>query len=207
MDSDAPLADFLRDLFTEGRARTRGGLHLERADQNDRQLAAEVLTKASITAAWEAPGNAPGFRLEAAMWAAEAFAWACGMLIDRAETMTEMPGWLAELTPQPRSVEEHWSVDLVFRFGFDLVKRSESISLDDDFHQELMKLFSLWPLSAVGMKIEHDENACNIVFADSSLRKIMVDRVLLRQDPGWLADDRLKADYEQVVGGFPDLRP
>ncbi|OYP36360.1 hypothetical protein [Rhodopirellula sp. MGV] len=205
MNTKSALTKFVIDLLGEGRVKTRGRIHLHQASQADRESASMVLVGSAVIAADEVPGVAPAFVLPAALWAAEAFAWACGMLIDRAEVETNIPPWIIKSRPATNDLSSHWSVDLVFRFAYDLIKRSESISPNDDLHAQLLELFTPWPVSAVGLHHEPPQAESNLVLTHSTLRQMLVDRTLLRQDKHWLQDSRIKHDIEVVLGGYPEL--
>ena len=107
------LTDFVTVLLQEGRALSHGSLHKTRAGDTDLQSAKSVLVEAADRKRLGAPASPPQLNENAALWAAEAFAWACGMLTDRSETNVQLPGFLAETTPVGETASDHWSVDLL----------------------------------------------------------------------------------------------
>ncbi len=203
--ADAPLAPFLADLFAEGRAVLRGPHHLQPASHQALAECGPLVEAFHKHAAREAPGVAPPLNLDAALWAAEAFAWGCGMLVDRGQTETGLPGWLIERQPAGINAGEHWSVDLVFRFLADLIKRSAHIAKQDPFHRELSKLAERWPLSAVGTEVENEPSAVEHILGDACLTQMYLDRIITRKDRRRAADPRVTTRLACIMGAYPFL--
>lgn len=205
VESTTPLADFTQLLLEEGRALTRGDLHLQRASEADREATAMFLVTANEQAVWDAPFAPPSFNVEVAVWSAEAFAWACGMLIDRAETDTAVPDWLAKKVPQPNDPSHHWSVDLVFRFGRDLFQRSARLAEEDAFHKHLSDLLSAWPLACVGTPIENPNASIGVLTQHPCLRTLFIERIVLVRDSERAAIEQLADEFSTLIGAHPAL--
>ena len=205
--SDWPLTDFITLLTFEGRALTRGSLHQRRAKRDDLEATKQVLAQTSQDAALQAPSVAPEFDGDAALWAAETFAWAAGMLVDRGETNTDFPAWLNDRTANPTTASAHWSVDLTFRFFSGLVARAEKVGKDDPLYPELMNLLEPWPLSSVGISVENSKHSIDIVLQDNCLQKIYVDRILITKDTARAESQPLQSLIENAVGAYPQLAP
>jgi hypothetical protein len=203
--NDVPLSDFLTELLREGRARVRGNLHLTPPSPTDIHHAEQLLTEMEAAAVADAPGTAPELNLAAVLWAGEAFAWACGMLIDRSQTDVGIPARIAQRTPNPTDPRNHWSVDLVFRFAGDLVRRCEKIGKDDPLYEELVKLLSPWPLASVGTSIENPLEALGVVMSNDCLRTILIDRIIIRRDTVRAEMQPLARSIQHVVGAHPHL--
>lgn len=202
---ETPLADFIRLLSQQGRALTRGDLHLHPPTVADLAATETVLREVAKLAALEAPGNPPEFESSSALWAAEAFTWACGMLIDRAETEVEIPKRISGRQPRGATAAEHWSVDLVFRFFRDLIDRSAKIGREDPLHGQLLKLLKNWPLSSIGTEVENHPKQLGVVLASDCLRIVYVDRVIALQDRRRAANEQVASLVSQLTGQQPCL--
>lgn len=195
-----PLSEFLTDLLQEGRAIVRGELHLHAPARADSQRAKELLNSVAVAAAADAPGTPPPFDPSIALWSAEAFAWACGMLIDRSQTDVQLPKRISGRIPKASSASAHWSADVVFRFAGDLIRRSERIGTEDPLYQEFVRLFSPWPLATVGSSIEKRPAALEVVISDVCLRTMLVDRIILQRDTDLAQAEPLARHVEQALG-------
>ncbi len=202
---ETPLADFTDQLLQEGRAITRGDLHRQEATEADQAEAAKILLDAEKFAGLEAPHQTPVFSVAAALWAAKAFAWGAGMLVDRAETDVKLPTWIESKAPDALVVSHHWSVDLVFRLGHHLIDRSQKIAPSDPLHEELRRLLAPWPLACVGTDIENPQQNIGVVTGDECLRAIYVDRVMMRQDTGRATSETMTRWIAKVAGAHPEL--
>jgi hypothetical protein len=200
--SNTPLADFIDQLLQEGRAIVRDSLHRQAPSDADRQRTATLLEVAHRHAADDAPRTPPDWDAAAAVWSADALAWAAGMLVDRGEVDVAIPKRITSCQPSPRSPSVHWSVDLLFRLAADLFHRGKKICDGDPLDHELQMLFSPWPLACVGTTIESPAKNLSVVLGQECLSAIYVDRVLLRQDSTRAAADPLPELIQRVVGAY-----
>lgn len=197
-----PLCEFLTELLQEGRAIVRGDLHVTPPDRNDLERVGALLEEVGRAAAADAPGRAPALDLPVALWAAESFAWACGMLVDRSQTDVSLPKRITKQMPAATSASHHWSADLVFRFASDLVKRCQKIGDDDPLFPELVKLFSPWPLACVGSSVQPRQASLDVVMADDCLRTMLVDRIIVRRDTALADTPSLARSIRYALGGL-----
>ena len=142
----------------------------------------QLLEKADLLARRHAPADPPPFDPQAALWAARVLQFACVRLVDKIEMDIELPEDLAQAEPDATSASHHWSVDLVFRSWWDLVKRSTTENEDDPLNATLLSIASRWPLAAVGTPAQTSSDRLSVVWDHPSLRQIYIDRVIQRAD-------------------------
>lgn len=142
----------------------------------------QLLKKADQLARQHAPAEPPAFDPHAALWAARVVQFACVRLVDKIEMDIELPDDLAKAEPDAPSASQHWSVDLVLRSWWDLVKRSTTDNQDDPLNTTLLNIASRWPLAAVGTPAPIAHDRLSVVWGHPSLRQIYIDRVIQRVD-------------------------
>jgi hypothetical protein len=147
--------------------------------RKDRVATETALREADALARLHAPMTAPPLEIASAMWAARVMQFACRMMVDRIETDIDLPSELASQEPQGLT-DDHWSVDLVFRFWWDLMKRAAHLSADDPFNQTLHGIARRWPLAAIGTSVVCDETRLAPIHNHDCLRRLYTDRLALR---------------------------
>jgi len=147
-----------------------------------------LLENADQIARQHAPGVPPDFDPLAALWAARVLQFACVRLVDKIEVDIDLPDVLAQAEPDATSAAQHWSVDLVFRSWWDLVKRSAAENEDDPLNATLLNIAARWPLAAVGTPAKPSSDRLAVVCGHPSLRQIYIDRVIQRADREKAAD-------------------
>lgn len=141
-----------------------------------------ILAAADQLARLHAPKSPPPFELNAAVWAARVMQFACHRLVDKVEVDTSLPDELVRGEPAGRDPADHWSVDLVFRSWWDLVRRSFAANEQDTLNDTLLQVATRWPLAAVGTSAVCLSDRLDIVCSNRCLRLIYVDRVVARGD-------------------------
>ena len=205
LGDDLPLARFAAGLFGDGRVVSAGGGHRELPTRSDLATTIPIVQSAAANAAADAPYARPTIDLDSAMWAVQAMAWGCGLLVDRSEIETTLPDWLNQTRPDGSSPSHHAGVEVAFRYAVDLIGRVAKLGTDDPLHAELEKLFSPWPLATVGTSLVNPDAAVRVVMSDRSLSATMIDRILLRGDKVRAADPVYADAIARVVGGHPEL--
>ena len=195
------LDSFLASLFDDGRVRAAapGPLSAEEV-----RAAEGVLARAEQDFRIEFPGEAPAFDPLAGLWGATMFYRAAQFCVYRNVDAGIISEALSASCPSANTPSAHYSVDLVFRFLPDLAKLAKSASEHDPLLDHLRKLGAQWPLPSVGMANVEPANIDTIA-NHPGLLALYVDRVLAREDKPRLADPRVRAAAQQVVGAFPEL--
>ena len=142
----------------------------------------QLLENADQIARQHAPADPPAFDRHAALWAARVMQFTCVRLVDKIEMDIELPEDLAKAEPDATSASHHWSVDLVLRSWWNLVKRSTADNQDDPLNTTLLNIASRWPLAAVGTTSPIASDRLLVVWGHPSLRHIYIDRVIQRAD-------------------------
>jgi hypothetical protein len=171
-----------------------------RPTDNEVAQTIRLLGKADQIARQHAPGEPPAFDPLAALWAARVLQFACVRLVDKIEVDIDLPDDLAMAEPDATSAAQHWSVDLVFRSWWDLVKRSTAENKDDPLNTTLLNIASRWPLAAVGTTAKPSSDRLRIVWGHPSLRQIYIDRVIQRADREQAADPLVAEAIRSING-------
>lgn len=160
------------------------GAGVDFADQTPDEIdnTTRLLRQADQLARLHAPGVAPELDIDAALWAAKVLQFVCNRLVDKLEADTDLPDSLVETEPDGRNVSQHWSVDLVLRALWDLVKRSHSENEADTLNRTLIEIAAKWPLVAVGTPATVTEDRMMVVWNHDCLRRVYVDRIIHRSD-------------------------
>lgn len=159
-----------------------------------------LLQKADQIARQHAPADPPTYDPQAALWAARVLQFACVRLVDKIEMDIELPDDLAKAEPDAPSASQHWSVDLVLRSWWDLVKRSTADNQDDPLNTTLLNIASRWPLAAVGTTAQAASDRLLVVWGHPSLRQIYIDRVIQRADREKAAEPLVAEAIRRVEG-------
>lgn len=160
----------------------------------------QLLENADQIARQHAPGVPPAFDPQAALWAARVLQFACVRLVDKIEIDIELPEDLVQAEPDATSASQHWSVDLVFRSWWDLVKRSATENEDDPLNATLLNIASRWPLAAVGTPAPIASDRLLVIWGHPSLRRIYIDRVIQRADRQKAAEPLVAEAIRRVEG-------
>ena len=141
---------FLDDLLHLGEVK----LESEMAPTDDERCQAnELLTDFELTWRMDLPTTLPAYSPKAGNWAATMFFRAAQLLMFRDIPEEEVKRSLSEATPpDDQSPENHYSVDLVFRFLPDLANYSQSLAADDPLSCQLQRWCRQWPMSSVGVR-------------------------------------------------------
>ncbi len=196
-DDDEPLAAFVKALGDGAVAIVSRG--------NDPISATDYQTVALQMVHWDrvarqhAPPGPPPLCVQAATWGVEVLRFACHKILDRLDTDTALPKRLVAGEPSGKQACHHWSVDLGMRFWADVVRRSELVDALDPLRTTLHAISQRWPLSAIGTETENDGERFEIVWGDASLRRMYVDRVMLRGDGERAREPRVAASIERAT--------
>lgn len=162
--------------------------------------ATKLLETADQLARKHAPAIPPPFDPKSALWAAQVFHFACICLVDRIAVDVELPDQLALAEPDGTSASQHWSVDLVLRSWWDLIKRSTTENNDDPLNATLIAIASRWPLAAVGTPAPIDDDRISVIWNHKCLRQVYVDRVIQRADREKAADPIVAEATQRITG-------
>ena len=202
------LTPFLETLREGGRlhlppARTVEDLRPFEAE--DMAAAAAVIETLDRDARLEAPGPAPELVLPATRWAAEMLYRAGQAVVSGPSRAPEIGAVLRRPYGDRVDARVTYSVDLIFRFLPEIIRRSIQAD-DEELHQALLELARTWPLSSVGTagvgSVDIDD------FVDHPcLARMYCDRVLERQDLGRLVDPRVAQAARVALGAYAGLAP
>jgi hypothetical protein len=126
------------------------------------------------------------------------------MLLNRLASTVVLPAELSTKAPVGESPDEHWSVDLSFRFMFSVVGQCRRLAQRDQLLATLSELLQAWPLSAIGTEATPNPSRLEIVLAHPSLRLIFRDRLLQRRELELAQDPRIVRLIESATGDFRD---
>lgn len=203
--SNLPLAEFAKRLLHDGHAAIPPlSAILEPAAEDGRQATA-VLCEAERVLRVAAPRTPPPLCAAAALWALQVFAWGGYTALDRNQERTTLPDELSQSRPDATLLENHWSVDVVFRFLPELCRRAQRIAPEDALHATLQTLAADWPMSTVGMPVEWSAESLRRVMSDRSLCRILVDRVAARADRRLAADETVQKMLRNDAGAYAEM--
>lgn len=214
---------FLSDLLLTGQVKIDSH---SAPTPDEKSQASEWLADFERTWRLNQPGSPPPFSVVAATWAAESFFRAAQLLMFRDLPAEEVNRSLTNVpAPDDQLPENHYSVDLVFRFLPDLANFSQAIASDDPLTVQLRQWCCQWPLSSVGFKpwtdnvleLQASQNPQANVSQDTAtqlnvdafignpcLRIMYVDRILQRQDRSRFDHPSVVDEIKRVVGAYPD---
>lgn len=138
------LVHFLRALFDDGAiVFSAKPLPVPGEQREATALLAEVFDEQRL----EVAGPPLKLSAEAALHAAEFLRQACWFLVHRGEFDDELKRRLTMVVPG--GVDDHWSVDLLFRHLPALHRRAVALGPDDPLADRLAEVLRQWPLSGV----------------------------------------------------------
>ncbi|QEG39811.1 hypothetical protein [Roseimaritima ulvae] len=202
--SNLPLAEFAQRLLHDGHAAVPALPAILEPAAEDQQQATAILCEAERVLRAAAPDTPPALNAAAALWALRVFAWAGYTALDRNQERTTLPDELSPSQPDATHLDSHWSVDVVFRFLPELCRRAERIAPEDKLHATLQTLAAQWPMSSVGMPIDWSVESLQMVMADDSLCRILVDRVTARADKRMAADETVQKTLRDDAGAYAE---
>lgn len=197
------LVPFLHDLFEHGRLVV---------DPDPEGLAADpvalgaVLREFDRSARLNAPGTAPAFLEEVAVWAARLLYQSAQFLVCRDLGEPHVRAAFRTPCPAPRGPATDYSADLMLSFLPQLIALARRLASGDPLVEELVKLAGEWPLSSVGVT-ELAPGPLDCFIEDPCLRQWYADRILERNDLGRIADPRVAAILRESLGARPELSP
>ncbi|MEI8380302.1 MAG: hypothetical protein WCJ09_09250 [Planctomycetota bacterium] len=204
------LPDFLTSLLNDGRARVDPIYdpenHLVSDAPGEIDSAFDLLSQFETEYRSDLPGQPPPLSQPSALWAATSVYRACSLLAYRAYDAEQVELALNVPCPESPSPQTVYAVDLTFRFLPDLVRLARAASPDDRLVHVLMRWAQQWPLSSVGISGVTIE-LTPAWLADSCLRQMYVDRILLMQDESRLTDPQTREGVIESLGKHPELSP
>ena len=148
----------------------------------------------------------PELDVDAAYWGAHKLYQACQLL-----TMRDAPPAVAQSTlldsfTGSRSAASDYAVDLTFSYLPSLLHLAARVAPDDPVLDSIRELAAVWPLSSVG--IEGIGAPGELAFwANRSLRRLYLDRVIETGDVSRLEDRRVAQAVRAALGAYPELAP
>lgn len=176
------ITEFAKELFENGEAWLSEKPNASMMELPPSDELQELIISFHEKASLAAPGRPPSLDMTSAVWALNCMYWACWMLVDRNEAEVCLPTSLRSSAPDGTTAEQHWSVDLSFRFISQLRARGFQLSQDDPWVMEVDRLIQNWPLAALGTSVDESEVALSIVMQHPTLRSVYLDRILARKD-------------------------
>lgn len=197
------FATFLESMFEDGRVTVDEPTEIL---ASDREAARTVLAEAEQIIRSDAPAGLPAFDLEVALWAAEKLYRAAQFFVSRDVNSEFIEAALSAPRPAGEDAACHYSIDVCFRYIYDVLRLSESLSASDPLNEQLHKLVRDWPLSAVGVT-RGDGTRLRQVLDDESLRVLYADRIIERSDREAMSEPQTAEAIKAIIGAFPDLVP
>lgn len=195
-------AAFLRALFEHGRVRVGQPTDAD----NDTLETDQALREWDEANRVEFPGEAPQLALSVARWAGSQFYRACQFAVYRDIDSATIAQALTTPCPAASAAEQHYAVDLIFRFLPELYRLARTASADDPLCEHLRQWASAWPLSSVGMAGVNLDDV-SIICNDAGLLRLYVDRIAARRDASRLSDPRVRVAMRAALGYFDVLAP
>lgn len=187
---DGPLTQFARCLLEDGRIVSHGAVHLQRPSNEDLDAAGRVVRSAAVRIRQNLPRSCPEIDLRAAMTGVLTVAWASAVYLDRLIDSVEMPDWLMDRQPAiDHGGGMDMGIDVAGRLMADLRRRIAEAGPDDALLIPLDRWMSRWPLSCVGSPVVPEAADWNRVIRHAGLRRVMMDRIVLRRDESLMRRD------------------
>lgn len=203
-------ARFLRSLWSEGRVRvapvaaSAGGPLLPEPARGELIRVVEECAREDRR---ECPFEPPTVDLECAVWAAEMLFRACSAVVHRDLSSEHLAALLDVPSPRPADTPQaSYSVDLTFRFLFDVARIARAASAADPLLPFLTRWGESWPLSSVGIPGLGRVDV-RPFWGDRCLRAIYVDRIIERQDHSRMEDERVQTAVKEALGIYLELAP
>lgn len=199
--TDCGLSGFVRSLTTGGVIPIDIGPQAEATSQpssDEIENASAILREADALARLHAPGDPPELDLAVAVWSARVMHFYCRVLVDRSTSDTRLPNTLRPSSSLGKSASDHWSADIVFRCWWDLVRRAQKLSPDDPLNKALSEITCQWPLAGVGTGTVCRAERIDVIWEHPSLRRILLDRIIHRQDRELISDERVATAVKHI---------
>lgn len=194
---------FLENLFEDGRVVVS---EIRPISAEELREGDEILAGFDCRNRLELPAPVPQFQKAAGRWAAEKFFLACQFAVYRDEPAETVDEKLSGSLKGPIASEDHYSVDLVFRYLPDLMRFAASAAEEDPLVGHLRGWAQEWPLSSVGMP-EVKDVAIEGFATHPSLLQLYADRIIATGDTSRLSDLRAREAVQASLGLYPDLAP
>ena len=139
------LTEFIQNLLENGEVAFRFAPETAPADRTN---ALEVLKSAFDSYGLGIAGPPVAFDAATAVAAAEFVHWSCWFLVHRDSPAEEVERKLSPVA-SPKTVSQHLSADLTFRYLAQLYRRASALAVDDVLTQRLKGALRAFPLSGV----------------------------------------------------------
>ncbi len=145
------------------------------------------------------PYHAPKFSPEAALWAAEIIYITAQLILFRKHEISELkhlfPDFISEMNPS-----KILSADLCLRFMPNMIKHMKIIDNDDALISLLEDLLIKWHYSGVNYPLKVEEIDFEIIFSDSCLQQLYLNRVIEFQNLNIAKDERVYTQIKACLG-------
>lgn len=195
------LTDFLKGLYS-GNAIVGSELHEFSA--HDKETALQQLQYLYEREILEAPGIAPAFNSQAAMWAACFIYKAIQLLLIRKLGEEHIATNLADFSA-PITADVVYSADFTLRYLPPLMNLAETLAPADPLVVHLKTIAAKWPYSSVGCKLGADEAATQIISEHPSLSIAYADRIIEYNDKKRAVTGKEKELLTAVLGNHSAL--
>lgn len=191
------LPQFLDALFESGQV-TVGPLAAA-LDREEAQAACRLLEQCERDVRADHPGDPPSFHAAAALWGAERFYRAAQLTVFRDAGADVVEAAFADAPPQTPAAEQHYAMDLTWRYLPDLLRLARTASQADPLVGALERFAAQWPLSSVGLPGVTPVSLEGVV-DHPSLWQAYLDRIVARKDASRLEDPRVKQALREGLG-------
>ena len=196
------LSSFLEELFEHGRIHVRSP---ESECEIDTKSSLELLHAEEARWRLHLPSGLPDFMPNVANQAAIQLYRAAQFLVYRDTETDFMEAALQPLQPGPQTPADHYSADVCFRYMHDALRLSTAASENDPLNEVIRRAVKDWPLSAVGLGIEHQRD--HIPFDNKALRLMYLERVLERRDMNIMNLPSVRKALQELAGVNRHLLP
>lgn len=150
----------------------------------------------------EYPGQAPDFHGEAALWGAKTLYFAAQLVLFRDHKIEELPVFLPEFKGEINA-QVLLSADLCLRFLPQIILELKRIDADDKAIPILEKHMTDFSYSAIGFDVVSEVINPDVVFSDSCLKQLYLNRVVERKAKKNAEIENVKTE---LLAGFGDYK-
>jgi hypothetical protein len=165
----------------------------------DEELVKNFLRKEFETESLNYPFNSSIYNAEAALWAAKIIYTSCQLLLYREHENEELPELLPDF-PFKKNVDSILSADLCLRFLPQVILEAKSIDESDYLVPILEKIIQEWHYSGIGIDTNLEYIKLEMIFSNSCLEQLYIDRVIDRKDLGRAQIPELKNKIKSSLG-------
>lgn len=161
---------------------------------HERPAVGNVLNQAFDLNALDVAGPPIPFDRDAAINAAEVFAWSCWYLVSGEFFIANL-----RMRANLNTPAHHLSVDVAFRFLPSLLHRAKARDRDGELVRELDRLARAWPLSGVLVDLGSQPQSPLDFGGHSGLQMLYAERLIETGQPGWIPTGESARDWVEHI--------